>query len=222
MLRGVVIAAALAVALLIGAPSFCAKPTGSVPKREHAPGHSAAEPARTSAAAAGNQGDRVPWTQIEVVVTLFAAVGTWLNLRARRRRKATTAMMQQATSWQSPQVPMQSPVFNAPVTINVGAPQSAAESAGQVPSGEPPPIFQAILDVQADMARGGLLRQRRHILQAAVQSADAVCNVEVRAELRLRLSQAHNDLGEREEADRRAAEAIELLRRGSAGGEGTP
>jgi hypothetical protein len=129
-------------------------------------------------------------------------------------------MMKQGTSWHSPHVLMQNSTVNGSITLNVSAPQSAAETADQVPSGESPPIFGAILDVQADMARVGLLRQRRHILQAAVQS-DSVCSVETRADLRLRLSQAHNDLGEMDEADRHAAEAVKLLRRDAVGGEGT-
>lgn len=103
---------------------------------------------------------------------------------------------------------------------NVWVLPSPRVSGVQATTAEPPPILRAVLDVQADMARAGLLRQRRDLLQAAVQCADDVCSVEVQAELRLRLSQAHNDLGERAEADRRAAEAIELLRGEAAAGEG--
>lgn len=160
------------------------------------------------------------WKEVISVAAAFATILTFLRLILRRKPRTKAILQQNTDLWQLPQVPMQSPVFNAPVTINVSASQTPAELPSQIVNGEPPPIFQAILDVQADMARVGLLRQRRQVLQAAVQS-DNVCNVEMRANLRLRLSQAYNDLGETDEADRCAAEAIVLLRRSTTGGEGT-
>jgi hypothetical protein len=129
--------------------------------------------------------------------------------------EAATESSKQASDWrQAASLIQNSTVQGDVININnVWVLQSRGVPGVQAATAEPPPVFQAVLDVQGDMAQVGLLRQRRRLLQAAVQSGDAVCSVEVQAELRLRLSQAHNDLGETGEADRLAAEAVDILQR---------